>query len=36
VIRAAYLGLPPGDVTALENPAAVKEIAAFVNLDNMS
>jgi acetyl-CoA synthetase len=28
VIRAAYLGLPPGDVTALENPAAVVEIAA--------
>ena len=28
VIRAAYLGLPPGDVTALENPAAVEEIAA--------
>ena len=28
VIRAAYLGLDPGDVTALENPAAVAEIAA--------
>ena len=28
VIRAAYLGLPPGDVTALENPAAVDEIRA--------
>ena len=28
VIRAAYLGLPPGDVTALENPAAVAEIAS--------
>ncbi|MBA3413792.1 MAG: AMP-binding protein, partial [Chloroflexia bacterium] len=28
VIRAAYLGLPPGDTTALENPAAVAEIAA--------
>jgi acetyl-CoA synthetase len=27
VIRAAYLGVPPGDVTALENPAAVEEIA---------
>ncbi len=27
VIRAAYLGLSPGDTTALENPAAVKEIA---------
>jgi acetyl-CoA synthetase len=27
VIRAAYLGLPAGDVTALENPAAVEEIA---------
>jgi acetyl-CoA synthetase len=36
VIRAAYLGLPPGDVTALENPAAVKEITALVNPDNMS
>jgi acetyl-CoA synthetase len=29
VIRAAYLGLPPGDVTALENPAAVAEIATL-------
>jgi acetyl-CoA synthetase len=29
VIRAAYLGLPAGDVTALENPAAVAEIAAL-------
>ncbi len=29
VIRAAYLGLPPGDTTALENPAAVAEIAAL-------
>jgi acetyl-CoA synthetase len=28
VIRAAYLGLPPGDTTALENPAAVTEIAS--------
>jgi acetyl-CoA synthetase len=28
VIRAAYLGLPAGDVTALENPSAVEEIAA--------
>jgi acetyl-CoA synthetase len=27
VIRAAYLGLAAGDVTALENPAAVAEIA---------
>jgi acetyl-CoA synthetase len=27
VIRAAYLGLPAGDVTALENPAAVEKIA---------
>ncbi len=26
VIRAAYLGLPAGDVSALENPAAVAEI----------
>jgi len=29
VIRAAYLGLPPGDITALENPAVVTEIEAF-------
>lgn len=28
VIRAAYLGLPAGDTTALENPAAVEEIAS--------
>ncbi len=28
VIRAAWLGLPPGDTTALENPAAVDAIAA--------
>ena len=28
VIRAAYLGQPAGDVTALENPAAVDEITA--------
>ena len=28
VIRAAYLGLQAGDTTALENPAAVEEIAA--------
>lgn len=28
VIRAAYLGLPPGDITALENPEAVRRIAA--------
>jgi acetyl-CoA synthetase len=28
VIRATYLGLPAGDITALENPAAVAEIAA--------
>ncbi|HEU0114733.1 MAG TPA: AMP-binding protein [Thermomicrobiales bacterium] len=26
VIRAAWLGLPPGDLTALENPGAVAEI----------
>lgn len=26
VIRAAYLGQDPGDVTALENPAAVEAI----------
>ncbi len=29
VIRAAYLGLPRGDITALENPAAVTAIEAF-------
>jgi acetyl-CoA synthetase len=29
VVRAAYLGLPPGDTTALENPAAVAEIASL-------
>ena len=29
VIRAAYLGLPTGDTTALENPAAVEEVAAL-------
>ena len=28
VIRAAYLGLPAGDTTALENPAAVQEVTA--------
>jgi acetyl-CoA synthetase len=28
VIRAAWLGSPPGDLTALENPAAVAEIEA--------
>lgn len=27
VVRAAYLGESPGDVTALENPSAVKEIS---------
>ena len=26
VIRAAYLGADPGDITALENPAAVEAI----------
>jgi acetyl-CoA synthetase len=29
VIRAAFLGLPPGDTTALENPSAVEAIATF-------
>jgi acetyl-CoA synthetase len=29
VIRAAYLGLPTGDLTSLENPAAVEQIAAL-------
>lgn len=28
VIRSTFLGLPPGDITALENPSAVEEIAA--------
>jgi acetyl-CoA synthetase len=30
IIRAAYLGQPAGDTTALENPAAVAEIAALL------
>lgn len=34
VIRAAYLGLPAGDTTALENPAAVQEVAAAGQADN--
>lgn len=29
VIRAAYLGLPTGDLTSLENPAAVEQVAAL-------
>jgi acetyl-CoA synthetase len=29
VIRAAYLGLPPGDITALENPGAVEQVATI-------
>jgi acetyl-CoA synthetase len=29
VIRAAYLGQPTGDTTALENPGAVAEIEAL-------
>ena len=28
VIRAAYLGDPPGDLSSLENPHAVDEIAS--------
>jgi len=36
VIRAAYLGLPAGDVTALENPAAVKEIATLAKQNKTS
>ena len=28
VIRAAYLGDPPGDLSSLENPQAVDDIAA--------
>ncbi len=27
VIRAAYLGEPPGDLSSLENPQAVEEVA---------
>ena len=30
VIRAAYLGDPPGDLTALENPQAVDDIRRSV------
>ena len=30
VIRAAYLGEPPGDLSALVNPEAVEEIRAAV------
>ena len=29
VIRASYLGLTTGDLTSLENPAAVEQIAAL-------
>ena len=29
VIRSAYLGLDPGDLSALENPQTVKEIRAL-------
>ena len=29
VVRAAYLGLDPGDLSALENPAAVEELLAL-------
>jgi acetyl-CoA synthetase len=29
VIRSAYLGEDPGDLSALENPAVVEEIAAL-------
>ncbi|MFN3336227.1 MAG: AMP-binding enzyme, partial [Thermomicrobium sp.] len=29
VVRAAYLGLDPGDLSALENPAAVDELVAL-------
>jgi acetyl-CoA synthetase len=31
VIRAAYLGEDPGDLSALENPQAVEEIRRFLN-----
>jgi acetyl-CoA synthetase len=30
IIRAAYLGLDPGDTSSLENPAAVEEIRQAV------
>ncbi len=33
VIRATYLGLPAGDITALENPRAVEEIATVRDSD---
>lgn len=33
VIRAAYLGLPTGDLTSLENPAAVEQIAALGSME---
>jgi acetyl-CoA synthetase len=33
VIRAAFLGQPAGDTTALENPAAIEEIEAARGLD---
>jgi len=32
VIRATYLGLPPGDLTALENPSAVEAIRATMRI----
>jgi acetyl-CoA synthetase len=35
VIRGAYLGLPTGDVTALENSAAVDEITAIANQEDV-
>jgi acetyl-CoA synthetase len=31
VARAAWLGLPPGELSALENPAAIEEIAALAS-----
>jgi len=31
IIRAAFLGQDPGDITSLENPAAIEEIAKPVN-----
>jgi acetyl-CoA synthetase len=30
VIRSAYLGQDPGDLSALENPGAVEEIQALI------
>lgn len=34
VVRAAYMGEDPGDLSALENPQAVEEIRKIVKNDN--